>query len=482
MRARALLVLLVALPACPDFSGLSRCVEAKCGARSTLTLDRMSPTSPLASFPVPIFLDDTRAAPALLTPETFHARSGSTELPVEIDSLGPPFVAWILVPQIAGTTTEITIEYGADIAARTPVWDASYAGVWHMTADGRDAGSFARASTANALTEINGVLGRASAYTPAQHSCIVVPSLTSYAFTNVTLSGWIRLNRSATTADFYTIMTRQLDDLTTDDFIIGTRPPITAFGNVATDMTNPTRVGSALASDVWHHVAYVYDFANHASALYVDGAVLDAGAASGLPMASARPAFIGCGRNGSVLPVDQPDGDYVDGALDEVRLETTARSAAWIGYEYASSLDQVITYGPVEYFDVAPVDDTPVTIRVQAESGTATGSGVSVRTELVGYEGAGYVGDFTNAGDTLAVRFPNVVAGIYNLKIRYHAWTPQQNDLAINDASRSQPFAATDSNWAVLTIPGVALPAGASTITIRKDWGYIDVDWIEIAP
>jgi len=139
-------------------------------------------------------------------------------------------------------------------------------------------------------------------------------------------------------------------------------------------------------------------------------------------------------------------------------------------------------YIDVDYVEIVSSGGTAVTIRTQAENGTRTGSGVSVRTDLAGYEGSGFVGSFTVTGDTLAVNFPNVVAGTYTLRIRYHAWTQQQNDLSINGAWRSQAYAATGSGWAVLAITGVALPAGTSTITIRKDWGYTDVDWIEIAP
>ena len=50
-----------------------------------------------------------------------------------------------------------------------------------------------------------------------------------------------------------------------------------------------------------------------------------------------------------------------------------------------------------------------------------------------------------------------VVAGNYNVRIRYHA-------------------------WAVKTISNVQLTAGSNSIAVVKDWGWIEVDWIEIAP
>jgi hypothetical protein len=43
-------------------------------------------------------------------------------------------------------------------------------------------------------------------------------------------------------------------------------------------------------------------------------------------------------------------------------------------------------------------------------------------------------------------------------------------------------FPATGSAWAVKTIGNVALTAGSNSIAVVKDWGYMEVDWNEIAP
>ncbi|HZH77174.1 MAG TPA: glycosyl hydrolase family 8 [Archangium sp.] len=124
----------------------------------------------------------------------------------------------------------------------------------------------------------------------------------------------------------------------------------------------------------------------------------------------------------------------------------------------------------------------PTAQQRQAEAGTLSGSGVSVKTDVAGYQGTGFVGNFSSNGDTLTVSFPNVVAGTYRVRIRYHAWTPQENTVTINGASRTVSFPATHPNWSIATVTGVALPAGTSTVVIRKDWGWINVDWIEIVP
>jgi hypothetical protein len=121
------------------------------------------------------------------------------------------------------------------------------------------------------------------------------------------------------------------------------------------------------------------------------------------------------------------------------------------------------------------------TTRLEAEDGVTSGNGVSVRTDVAGYEGAGFVGSFTVNGDKLTLTYPNVVAGTYTLRVRYHAWTDQHNDVLINGATHDLAFPATGSDWAVATISGVTLPSGTTNITLVKNWGYVDIDWMELA-
>ena len=140
-------------------------------------------------------------------------------------------------------------------------------------------------------------------------------------------------------------------------------------------------------------------------------------------------------------------------------------------------------YIDVDYIEIVPAaSGAKVTGLTQAESGSLSGSGIGIRKDFAGYEGTGFVGGFTATGDKLALGFPNVVAGNYNVRIRYHAWGTQQNTVVVNGASRSESFPGTGSAWVVKTISNVALTAGSNSIAIVKDWGYIDVDWIEIAP
>lgn len=130
---------------------------------------------------------------------------------------------------------------------------------------------------------------------------------------------------------------------------------------------------------------------------------------------------------------------------------------------------------------VTPPPQTPY--HLEAESGTLQGAGVGIHTDIAGYSGSGFVGSFTTNGDALTLNFPNVAAGSYDVKIRYHAWGAQQNNVVINGVSRSMQWPVstpTTSDWVTLTIPGVSMNAGTNTVQITKDWGYIEVDWVEL--
>ena len=138
----------------------------------------------------------------------------------------------------------------------------------------------------------------------------------------------------------------------------------------------------------------------------------------------------------------------------------------------------------VDYIEIAPSssnsDGTTTPSKIQAENGNITGT--LIQTYDSGYEGNGAVGPFGNAGDHATVSFTNVAAGTFDVHIRYHAGALSLNNVTIHDTTWSQTFAATGTGWGIATINGVTLAAGTNTVSISKDWGWIDVDYIEIVP
>ena len=54
-----------------------------------------------------------------------------------------------------------------------------------------------------------------------------------------------------------------------------------------------------------------------------------------------KPIVLGADNNNDAA---LPDSDFLDGRLDEVRIETVARSQEWLRIDYLSMTDQLIRY------------------------------------------------------------------------------------------------------------------------------------------
>ena len=116
----------------------------------------------------------------------------------------------------------------------------------------------------------------------------------------------------------------------------------------------------------------------------------------------------------------------------------------------------------------------------QAES--AKLNGMYVANSLAGFSGSGYADGMESDGDnvTFTVNVPN--AGTYPLTIRYSLCNNQQNFVVINGKQTNHTF--TDNSpgcggWQNKQL-NIALKAGNNTVAIKKNWGYMPVDYIII--
>lgn len=365
MRVRAG-VCLLAVAACGriDFDPLSgggalpSCVpDGDPAARSTLTLDRHRPGTALIDFPLLVVLDDTRTARVLLDDGAgLRFRQNGCVVPHEIEQLGAaggdPMLVWVRVSRF-DDATELTVEYGGapDVASPARVWTPSYEGVWHL-AEGAalDASEHARDGTPVGDLAINpGHVGTALELDDTDREYVAVPAAASVSLPRLTVSAWVTLDApSLSTSGFSTIVTREYEDTDRDDFLIGVNGQGRYVFGLATNATDGVVVGPAFAFGAWTHVAGTWDGVT--ARLYVDGELRAESDVAGAALtASPTPVFLGAGRNKiSSGPRSNADDDYANGIVDEVRLESTARSAAWIAADVASTSDAVITYGAIE--------------------------------------------------------------------------------------------------------------------------------------
>lgn len=129
---------------------------------------------------------------------------------------------------------------------------------------------------------------------------------------------------------------------------------------------------------------------------------------------------------------------------------------------------------------VGTVTGTP-TIRLEAENGTRTG--VTVASSVGGYSGTGYIdgGSLDNTGDNVKVTANVSQAGTYPLTIRYNGrFGEKYQYIYVNGSLFGSVQFPAINGWASRAVGTIRLNAGNNTIELRKNYGWMDVDYFEI--
>ena len=114
----------------------------------------------------------------------------------------------------------------------------------------------------------------------------------------------------------------------------------------------------------------------------------------------------------------------------------------------------------------------------EAEEGML--QGVSVANTSPGYSGTAYVTGFDNDGDQLSVSIEVPAKGSYKLAIRYSNSSDKIQDISLNGGF-SFPVTFPDQQGFALTDAGTHyFDQGANTITIIKNWGWTDIDRVDL--
>jgi hypothetical protein len=262
-------------------------------------------------------------------------------------------IAWVKIPLLSGTQdTTITMYYNNPAAPILPdsgeVWDPSYLGVWHLSESGTGlAGEYVDSSQYEndgqggegdplyVPTRASGKIGYAQYFTNVGDGyydlidCGDSP-LWDISGNQITLEAWVRHSVTPST-HVYGIMNHKG---WYDGYSL-----LVNYGGGSTLKPTFDLPGDANqlvgANDVtagsWHHIVAIYDGA--LMRIYVDG-IQDPNVMvkyDNIEPSSAEKGFwIGHG--------DQPKGEAWSaewlGYIDEVRVSTTGRSAAWIQTEY----------------------------------------------------------------------------------------------------------------------------------------------------
>jgi len=244
---------------------------------------------------------------------------------------------WVKVPNVATSTTDFIWMYynnpsATSTATSTGVWTNSYRGVWHLSESGSCAMTFYD-STANALngtcygaplaTSTNKTDG--GRYFDGSDDGVSIPSFT--LGTNFSYEAIIR--NPLTQTDW--------DVMVTDAAASPVRWLGISDGNQL-DWYDGTdnNFGSALTADTWYYVAVTYDGSN--IRMYNNGSQV------GSPLARSYTSV----TDGFAIARKGSNGDNFLGEIDEVRISTSSRSAAWLVNQYKSLNLTLNTYSGEE--------------------------------------------------------------------------------------------------------------------------------------
>ena len=346
-----ILVVVCALAGCDRVFGLER--DHGVGPRSVLHLDHIAPAETLTDFPLLVVLDDTRAARELMQPGAadlrFYDAAGDV-IPHQIEQLGSPggapLVAWVRVPEIIGASTSIAVDYARPQMpppASASVWSDSYVAVWHLGATLADATTNQHEGIAFGTTAVPGLIGEARQFDPVGQNAIQVPFSAGFQTRELTVSGWM-FQRTRPALGFEGLLTHEVAATGANDLYVGTE----SDGVIAEIATGPPNVNLSRPAPPlhsWYQVTLVAAIGDPGVRLYIDGELVGSDVASHDVTLDTSPFYIGADCNGCTVT---PDSDFMDGMIDEVRYEKTARTSAWIAVDHASALDQAISYGPVD--------------------------------------------------------------------------------------------------------------------------------------
>ncbi len=343
--------------------------------RMKLTFDNSASNENLVNFPVLVQLTSahsgfwTHINSSITANDTRDLRfvdtGDLTELYFEVEKIdytSQDAVVWVNVPQIdTGSTTDfIYVYYGNAAAAQSAyhsasdVWDSNYLMVQHMNNEYfNDSTVNNNDGTNDGTSYVVGQMGEARSFNGSGNS--VAWSDTAFNFDyddSFTFHYW---QKTAVGGDFpiakgnssngYRVGTEGDGDISVFMKVSG------ASGQIR------RRVDAFTGDDIWHHVVITYNGSRDVSGLkvYVDGSEPTTqgsgnGVNAGDSMATTFVFYLG--RNSGSTKY------WYAGALDEVRISNTARSADWIETSYINqnSPSNYYTVGSEEELVIAPGD------------------------------------------------------------------------------------------------------------------------------
>lgn len=270
-------------------------------------------------------------------------QAGQTALAYELErynEMTGVFIAWIKIPSLSAATT-LYMHYGDTSLTTDPtqpaqVWTNGFASVLHMAG-----GSDSTANTTPTGFALTGVAGQIGVGRQFDGSTSYADLTSLAAVDNIfagggTVEAWVK-PATAGENDFGRVFDKNEWGLYLDDGNINDSISFFHFdaggGSSSGTWLTPA---SSITYNVWQHVAVTYDKDSDANdpAIYVNGNAL-------VVTESEIPVGPMDSDGGDILYAGNRAGSdrTLDGVMDELRINSTARSVAWIQTEVANQTD-----------------------------------------------------------------------------------------------------------------------------------------------
>ena len=276
----------------------------------------------------------------------FTAADGVTKLNHELESYNPAtgqVIAWVSVPTLSYTADTVLYVYFGNAGATnqqnpTQVWDSGFQGVWHLpngsSLSAADSTSNGNNGPNTAATAASGQIDGAASFDGSSQTINVGAMASTEGQSALTISAWVKPNAlvwiGAMVAKFQGAPAG--DSYVLEEGVNGSDVIAAILANT-NDQNTYGKSGTGLLSvGTWTHLSMVFDGTQTGNAnrlsLYADG----------VPQLLTFVNSVPASTPASSAPVTLGSSAFAkfNGTLDEVRISNVARSAGWIGTEYAN--------------------------------------------------------------------------------------------------------------------------------------------------
>jgi hypothetical protein len=339
----------IAADARPDDAAPPVCVcpDEPCPFARSIVMRNQGISAALTDVPVLVRFDTT----ANMAPDGADLRFATTDgevLPHEVELFPEEGEAavWVGLPLVTpGPDTRFCLFYGGglSVGSRDPtnVWDAGFAGVWHLGESGSGVADEFADSSANQCAGTGGdgagaqppimaagVIGSGQAFSSNQGISFGNGAHVDLTGTEATLEGWAQLGGIG--PSFQALLGKE-GNLSGYRMLVGDAGEI-LFQLTYDERRLQTPVGTINTSE-WHYLVATYDGA--ALRIYVDGRLVKEGA--GVGSIDGTEVDLIAGVSNSQY--------YLDGLLDELRVSSVARPADWITLQWGVVAGGWVTVG-----------------------------------------------------------------------------------------------------------------------------------------